>query len=61
LEGKTALEVAGEGFNCHKSQLYIDVAKVDDEYYLSCDNFGLYRSLVGQILRKRHIGEYNPV
>lgn len=45
--GKTALEVAQEGFDCHKTQLYIDVARVDDEYYLSCAKFGLFRSTVG--------------
>jgi len=55
--GKTALDVAKEGFNCHKSQLYIDIAKVDDEYYLSCAKFGLYRSLVGADTGKNDILE----
>lgn len=55
--GMTALDVAKEGFNRHKSQLYIDIAKVDDEYYLSCAKFGLYRSLVGADTGKNDILE----
>ena len=55
--GKTALEMAQEGFNCHKTQLYIDVARVDDEYEYSCAWFGLYRSLVGEDIQKNDILE----
>ena len=55
--GKTALEMAQEGFNCHKTQLYIDVARVDDEYEYSCAWFGLYRSLVGEDVQKNDILE----
>lgn len=55
--GRTALEMAQEGFNCHKTQLYIDVARVDDEYYLSCADFGLYRSTVGEDVNKNDILE----
>lgn len=51
--GKTALDVAKEGFQCHESQLWTDYYVsdgIDDDGYMApypCTRFGLYRSTVG--------------
>lgn len=44
--GRTALEIAADAYKQHVSQQWCWFY-VDDEYEYSCDEFGLYRSLVG--------------
>ncbi len=57
--GKTGLEVAREGFLCHKSQQVGFAVRPDGPY--PCTRFGLYRSLVGPDTRGDDFFEHLPV
>ena len=54
--GKTAFEVAQEAFACHVSQQGTDY-HVEDSGPCDCSLFGLYRSLVGEDVRKDSLFE----
>ncbi len=54
--GRTALEMAREGYRCHESQQHWSFAVLTDGYG-DCRCFGLYRSTVGADLRKTDLFE----
>ncbi len=57
--GKTGLEVAREGFQCHTSQQGGFAVRTDGSY--PCTVFGLYRSLVGPDAAKNDFFENLPI
>ena len=55
--GKTALEMAAEGYKCHESQQYTRFRVMTDGYG-DCRQFGLYRSTVGEDVNKNDLLEH---
>lgn len=54
--GETALEMAKKGYKCHESQQWMRF-KVKTDGYGDCRQFGLYRSTVGEDVKKNDLLE----